>query len=1299
MQQEIKKQAARHSPPPSVKRKKTWQKCLCWGSAVIFLPVLGLICILSFPAGQRAMIGAVDRLLDNLSIEQTTGGLQEGLVLQNIRYHSEGVDLYIGKTDLKMDLSCLFSRQICIEHILISQPNVVIDSHLLPSSERAEEQDKAPMAKLNFPLSAVIKELEIQDIGLQINSNKITLNRFQSAVSLDNEVGLSIQPTFIDDLLIETTAPLAKEVQSQEESSEPINWEEIEQRLTPGLLSNIKEITLPFDIHIQTIEGRNWRYQQLDQYNKASNVIDLERVNLKAESIGYQLWLQQFEIFGSIGQINAQGHLQLNQDFPLDFRFNADLNPIKSKQIIILPATKLDLKINGALKKTTIFSLLSEGIADANLSAEIKLAEDKTPLSLQFNVKQAQYTFANDRSPLQLNNVYLQVIGNLLDYQTVLNGRIEGLNHIPKTQLDLSATGKLYAVELERLHFNALDGKALLAGSVSWKNGVQWDIKGDLDKLNIRSYLPTIPATLSGKFISNGLVGAKDWQVDIPQLELTGTLSHRPVALKGQLRANSQTLLNIPDLVLRYGENHLSAQGVLSDEKADLALTVNAPNLYGLLPDLSGSVIGNVKVSGKLDTPNIDTDLVVTRFNLQNIKLNNVILKGNINSEQVVKGKLDLSAKGFRYGEGVELSTITLNVNGDERHHLISLQSQGKPVAANLQISGNFDRTLQQWKGVLSQVSIDSPMGLFRPNSDINLNYDNHKIEANISAHCWQNTDIDLCFLQPIKAGKNGEAVFDIKRINLALVNKLTGQDNLQGRLRSQGKVAWFADKPLSAKVSLEGKNLSLAQKIDYRTFKLSVPNLMFNAELQNNTLELKSDINLQNQGEISADLVLRELDKNRQLGGNIQIKQLNLALANQLFTAQESLNGEIVSRLSLGGNLEKPTISGNFDINNIQTKLCIMPFDVTGGKIAIRFNGTHSTLQGKIQTTDSELVINGEADWNNMNHWVTKVSAKADKFKLDIPNMAKLQISPDISVSATPKLLELSGNVDIPWARIAIEALPDSAISVSEDEVILNGPNKSKEELIKREFAATTKSGMAIHSDLRINIGDNVNLNAYGLKTDLNGLLSVKQDKGRLGLFGQINLKNGRYASFGQDLIIRKGQISFSGLPSQPMLNIEAIRNPEAMENSTITAGVKVIGVADSPEVTVFSEPSTSQDQALSYLLTGRSLENSGEAGSSGSVGAALLGLGLAKSGKLVGGIGEAFGIQDLNLGTAGVGESSKVVVSGNITNRLQLKYGVGLFDGLAEVTLRYRLLPQLYFQSVSSTNQVFDLLYQFEF
>ena len=781
-------------------------------------------------------------------------------------------------------------------------------------------------------------------------------------------------------------------------------------------------------------------------------------------------------------------------------------------------------------------------------------------------------------------------------------------------------------------------------------------------------------------------------------MDLTGSLSSRPLSLKGSVFLSNETLLNIPDLLLNYGDNRIAAKGILGD-KSNLDLDINAPSLRGLWQDLAGSVVGKAQILGKLTAPTINTDLTAQGLHFQGLDLSKAVIKGNVVSEPQVKGELNVKAENFRYGDSIKLHNIDLNASGDEKHHTLNLKSKGEPVAADLQITGNFDRTSQQWKGNLSQVSLNSPIGDFKVNQTIPVTYDNKKIQATIGSHCWINQDLDLCFPQQFTAGKNGEVPFELKRINLDLVNKLMGQDTLKGQLQSRGKVAWFSDKPLQLNVAVEGNNIGVAQKLDYRTFKLDIPKLSVNADIQNNNLTLKSDINVQNQGRIGTDLKINDLSKSRQLGGTFTIEGLRLSLANQLFSSGESMDGEVVSRLSFGGNLEKPLLNGNFDIRNVKTKLKSLPFDVTDGQVAIRFNGTSSTLNGHVQTPDSKLNINGQANWANMNNWTAEVRAQADNFKVDIPSMAKLKVSPNVVVKASPKLLDLSGNVDIPWARIAIESLPDNAEPVSEDEVILNGPRKSKEELINRQFAAETKSGMQIQSDLKIKIGDDVHLDAYGLKTNLDGLLSVKQDKGKLGLFGQINLKNGRYASFGQDLLIRKGQISFAGLPSQPMLNIEAIRNPEAMEDNKVTAGVKVIGMASSPQVTIFSDPAKSQDQALSYLLTGRSLENSGEAGSSGSVGAALLGLGLAKSGKVVGGIGEAFGIQDLNLGTAGVGDSSKVQVSGNIGKRLQVKYGVGLFDGLAEVTLRYRLMPQLYFQSVSSTNQVFDLLYQFEF
>lgn len=1284
---------------PEQPNKKHWvRKAVCIGSAVILVPVLGVAGALSFDAGQRGLIQLADKMLDSFSVEQIEGGLQNGLVLNNVRYQTAGIDTHIAQARLQLDFGCLLSREVCLRDFTLNKPTIAINTALLPPS-KPDDSKSGPMKRISLPIGINAENLVVQDLSVNVDQTNFTLSHFKSAVSLNNEKGLTIASTEINDIsVISKKLPEVKPEPQAKQPNKPVDWDAIEQSLTPAFLGNVSEIILPFDLHIPAIKGQNWHYQAVNEKGETLQSIEIPSLIAQADTVDNQLQLQKLAVESSLGNLSSQGKLQLDGDMPLDLTLKSHLEPLKSDGKEILPASDVDLTLSGSLKKSTALSLKTKGVLDAELNGEVQLAQDKMPLNLTLNVAKGQYAFVNTMAPLKINDVTLKLTGDLLNYHAELKGGVDGMDYIPASQADLNADGKLYEVTINKLGIASLDGKSEFVGTANWKEGANWDVQADLEKMNIGFYVPVMPATLSGKLHSRGFAGSQGWQVELPVADLNGTLSSNPISLKGSATLNQNVLLTVPDLQVRYGENHLNARGVL-DGHSDFVLDVDAPNLRGLWSDLSGNVKGHAAISGQFTNPNLDLDLVSSNLHLQGLQLSKVSAKGNIKSDPLAKGQFNVKAEQLHYGESVKLRLLDLALSGDEQNHLLTLKSQGDPVAANLQINGHFDRTLEQWKGTLSQAKFDTPIGNVKSNQAIAVSYDHKQTQANIAAHCWQNTDVELCFPQAFNVGKQGNIPFQFKRVNLDLVNKLIEQDSLKGNLQAQGNVAWFTDKPFQFTAKVDSNHLAFSQKLDYRTFKLDIPKLTLNADIQNNNLVLKTDINVHNQGRIVGDIHLNDLAKNRQLGGTLVIERLNLSIANQLLTSGESVNGEVVSKLSFGGNLEKPLLNGDFNIRNIRTKLKSMPVNITDGDIAVHFHGNNSTLQGKIETSDSRLNLTGRANWANIEHWTTELNAQANNFNVDIPSMAKLRFSPNITVKANPKELNLSGTVDIPWARIRIDSLPDTAEPVSEDEVILNGPHKSKEELIKREFAAKTKSGMDIRSDLRINIGKDVSLDAYGLKTNLDGLLSVKQDKGNLGLFGQINLTKGRYASFGQDLLIRKGQINFSGQPSQPMLNIEAIRNPEAMEDSKITAGVRVIGTADRPDVTIFSEPSKPQDQALSYLLTGRSLENSGEAGSSGSVGAALLGLGLSKSGKLVGSIGEAFGIQDLNLGTSGVGDKSKVTVSGNLTNRLQIKYGVGLFDGLAEVTLRYRLMPQLYFQSVSSTNQVFDLLYQFEF
>jgi len=238
----------------------------------------------------------------------------------------------------------------------------------------------------------------------------------------------------------------------------------------------------------------------------------------------------------------------------------------------------------------------------------------------------------------------------------------------------------------------------------------------------------------------------------------------------------------------------------------------------------------------------------------------------------------------------------------------------------------------------------------------------------------------------------------------------------------------------------------------------------------------------------------------------------------------------------------------------------------------------------------------------------------------------------------------------------------------------------------------------MKINSHIEINIGDKVTVDAFGLTASLKGKLIATQTNKGLDLHGEVLIPNGRFHAYGQDLVIKKGVVTFSGPTDQAILDIEAIRNPDSMDNNNITAGIRVKGSTQDPKIEIFSDPAMSQQEALSYLIRGQGLDNSDQSDND-MMTAFLVGVGTAKTGKYIGDIGNAFGVKNLTLDTQGAGNSSKVVVSGYILPHLQLKYGVGIFDSLATFTLRYRLLPNFYVEAASGLAQTLDFIYQFEF
>ena len=285
------------------------------------------------------------------------------------------------------------------------------------------------------------------------------------------------------------------------------------------------------------------------------------------------------------------------------------------------------------------------------------------------------------------------------------------------------------------------------------------------------------------------------------------------------------------------------------------------------------------------------------------------------------------------------------------------------------------------------------------------------------------------------------------------------------------------------------------------------------------------------------------------------------------------------------------------------------------------------------------------------------------------------------------PKLAKIDGSIALPWGRIVVEELPPSAISVSKDQVLVNADLQPISEQSSIPFNVETNVSIVIGNDFK--------LSAFGLEGGLVGRLQVSQKDQGPFVTGEVNIQDGQYRSFGQDLIIQEGKILMNGPVDQPYVSIKAIRNPDNTQDDVV-AGVQVTGPADEPTVSIFSDPSMPQANALSYLLRGQDID--GETGGNAMT-TTLIGLSLAKSGKVVGQIGEELGVQDLQLDTAGSGDDSQVTVSGYILPGLQVKYGVGIFNSVGEFTVRYRLMKDLYLEAVSGLDSAVDLLYRFEF
>ncbi|WP_148254004.1 autotransporter assembly complex protein TamB [Aidingimonas lacisalsi] len=1261
----------------------------------------------------------------------------EGAPLDALRI--DGLHLTAGQVEVRLDSlslvwadDCLLSGRLCIDDL--SLDGLRLDLHGSATTEEAPssagDEDAEPLS-LDLPFPIELRRLSLTDIEITLaDGTRLGWKSFHSGAVAEAD-RLTLSPTTLmspflalpaspgnvlalagdaephDDRIVASAIDASLAAQSPlpataEETLSDTETVPLDERKALELPA----IRLPIAIEAPDLQVEDFQLTGPTDYQ-------VPHLALAVSGEGHRVHIEPLEIETRDADIELRADITLRDDYPLDAELLAELYlPDMFPQ---LSGERLSLTLGGSLADLDA-SVSAEGPATLQADGTLNVLNPTLPFSLALQAQALRWPLGeqaatDDATIYRLEDLNLQVAGDLQGYRTELSVMASG-TQLPRTRLDMTGDGNLGRFEWSPLSLTTERGSLESQGTISWTEGLDVGASIQLDDLDPGQFSDAIDdSRISGESRIEFTQDAEGWRIDVPELALDGQLQSLPFALDARLAGNDAMHWQVERLDLRQGDNRLTAQGELA-EHLDFVGTLDAPRLGTISDQLGGRVRGDIVIGGTLASPQLELDVRGEALHFAANRLDDLSVVAEVNGIDDPRMDMTLEASGIEAGNQ-RVETLVLGLTGRLSDHRLTLNAQANDsmplTRAELALTGGMNNDRTRYQGRLDPLSIDTQQGDIRLAEAIDFTANLDAGNLLVQPFCLRRESGGrLCLSERLDASANaGRAVVALHELPMDLISATLPDDwtvdgETQGEVTvvwQQGGADWSLDAAIDSRLSLQGVD-AYGQPWELPESRLSLTSDATPAQA-----ELGLEASLAEAGDMTLTLNIDQPLEAGDLSGTLSLEGIRLAPYRAFVTGVDVFEGDIGGEVDIAGTLDNPDLDGTLQMTGLRASGGELPLDLHDGELTIELMGNRGSIDGFIAAQEGRLTLDGNARWPSRESWQASltVDGRDEPLLIDMPEFGRLRIAPDLSIDTAPSHLRIRGRVEVPWARLEVGQIPPSATSPSPDEVIISEREDRAAEQARRSdddtggdtatSEALANAGMPLDMQIDLALGPDMQLDAYGLESGLQGNLEVRQGRGPLQLFGDVNLVDGRFSAFGQELLIRRGEILFSGPTDQPLLDFEAIRDPEVTEDGVI-AGLRVTGPASSPQLTVFSEPAMDETRALSYLLRGRAPED-GDA--DGALTSALIGLSLSRTGSTVGQIGEVFGVDELALDTAGAGDDSQVVVSGYVFDDLKVSYGVGIFSPIAELTLRYTLWQNLYLEAVSGAAQAVDLVYRF--
>ena len=282
-------------------------------------------------------------------------------------------------------------------------------------------------------------------------------------------------------------------------------------------------------------------------------------------------------------------------------------------------------------------------------------------------------------------------------------------------------------------------------------------------------------------------------------------------------------------------------------------------------------------------------------------------------------------------------------------------------------------------------------------------------------------------------------------------------------------------------------------------------------------------------------------------LAGDGMLRVDDAAILASLIPDLSDLRGRIAGNVELGGRIDVPEVTGEIRLSEGAVRIRRAGIDISDIDLSLaQLSPGSLKLRGSARSGDGELTLSGDTYLGTDTGLRTELNISGEDFEiLRLPDW-QASASPDVNVVVDERRTLVTGEFAVPKADITVKEIPETAMSPSKD-AIVHRADVTRADEVRR----------TLDVDLRASLGDDVRLKAFGLNTGLGGSVQLRGGSGQAWRgFGRVELTDGIYKSYGQELAIERGLLIFNGPLDSPQLDIRAIREVDA-----ITAGIHLTG------------------------------------------------------------------------------------------------------------------------------------------